>query len=155
MQLVMTQPRPYEVRKRLSLASSLSELTRVSPWVGELAAECEIPGEVRFAVELCLEEVLSNIVRHGYRGEAGHAIAVDFGRDERGLVFAVEDNAPPFEPIEPGDAVSESLDTITPGGQGIRLLFRFASSVGYERLSGGNRLTIRFDLPEGGASARE
>ncbi len=145
MSLAMTQPRPYDLRKRLSLTSSLSELERVSPWVSDLAENCEISGETRFAIELCLEEVLSNIVRHGYRSEPGHEITVDFARERDSLVFVVEDSAPPFEPLEPADSGPVSLETITPGGQGIRLLYRFASSVQYDRLPGGNRLTIRFD----------
>jgi serine/threonine-protein kinase RsbW len=144
----MTQPRPYHLHKRLSLTSSLSELERVSPWISELAECCEIPGETRFAIELCLEEVLSNIVRHGYRAEPGHEITLDFTREDDSLFFVVEDSAPPFEPIQPGESGPMSLDTITPGGQGIRLLYRFASSVKYDRLPNGNRLTIRFDTPQ-------
>lgn len=140
----MTPAIPHDVRKTLRLTSSLSELSRVAPWVSELAAEYAIPGETRFAIELCLEEVLSNIVRHGYRGEAGHAITVDFASTKDRFVFVVEDSAPAFEPLEPGEAVPESLESITPGGQGIRLLYRFAAAVHYERLAHGNRLTIEF-----------
>jgi anti-sigma regulatory factor (Ser/Thr protein kinase) len=33
---------------------------------------------------------------------------------------------------------------MTPGGQGLRLLYRFANSVEYERLADGNRLTLGF-----------
>ena len=147
MQLVMTQPSPYDVRKRLSLTSSLSDLERINPWIGELAGEYKIPGQTRFSIELCLEEVLSNIVRHGYRGEPGHTVTIDFAQAEGSLAFIVTDHASPFEPMEPADVVPESLDTITPGGQGIRLLYRFASSVEYRRLADGNQLTIRFDVP--------
>ena len=142
----MTQPYPHDVRRRLSLTSSLAELGRVSPWIGELAAEFEIPNETRFAIELCLEEVLSNIVRHGYRGESGHNLSVEFVRAESGAIFVVEDSAPAFEPRQPADAVPEDLTTIQPGGQGLRLLFRFANSVEYERLADGNRVTLRFAI---------
>jgi anti-sigma regulatory factor (Ser/Thr protein kinase) len=140
----MTEPLTHEARRRLSLTSSLGELVRVAPWVGALATEYDISDERRFAIELCLEEVLSNIVRHGYRGEPGHAFTVDFVRLGEDLVFVVEDNAQPFEPAQPGDAIPGDLNTIIPGGQGLRLLYRFAGSVKYEQLAQGNRLTIRF-----------
>jgi len=142
--MLQTMTLPHDVRRRLQLTSSLSELARVAPWVGELADEYDISGETRFAIELCLEEVLSNIVRHGYRGEADQQITIDFSRRDGELVFVVEDSAPHFEPLEPEDSVPESLDTITPGGQGIRLMYRFAGSVKYERLAKRNRLTISF-----------
>lgn len=140
----MTISLSHDVRRRLQLTSSLAELTRVTPWVGELAAEYAISTDTRFAIELCLEEVLSNIVRHGYRGEAGQALSVEFWCTEQSLIFVVEDSAPTFEPIRPGDAAVEDLDTMTPGGQGIRLLYRFATAVLYERLVRGNRLTMEF-----------
>lgn len=140
----MTQSLPHDVRRRLQLTSSLSDLARVAPWVGELAEEYDIRDETRFAIELCLEEALSNIVRHGYQAEPGHEFSVDFVPTEGRLIFVVEDKAPSFEPKRPEDAPPETLDTITPGGQGIRLLYQFAGSVKYERLVGGNRLTIEF-----------
>ncbi|HEX4285323.1 MAG TPA: ATP-binding protein [Terracidiphilus sp.] len=140
----MTPPRPHDVRRTLQLTSSLDELARVAGWIGELAAEFDIEDETRFAIELCLEEVLSNIVRHGYRNQAGSAITVDFECADRSLLFVVEDNAPPFAPLEPADAIAETLEAITPGGQGLRLLYRFAGAVRYERLVDGNRLTIEF-----------
>ena len=145
--LAMTQIDPHAVR-RLSLSSTLADLARVAPWIGEQAEEYGIPGETRFAIELCLEEVLSNIVRHGYRSEPGHALMVDCSCANGKVVFTVEDHAPPFEPKQPGEAEIQHLNTITPGGQGVRLLYRFADSVEYERLEAGNRLTLAFALPE-------
>jgi anti-sigma regulatory factor (Ser/Thr protein kinase) len=144
----MTQPSLQNARSRLSLTSSLPELAKVSPWISELATGYNIPAETRFAIELCLEEALSNIVRHGYRGEPGHPMTIDCALGDACLLFVVEDHAPPFEPAKPGEVEIQHLNTITPGGQGIRLLHRFAGSVDYERLADGNRLTLGFPLPE-------
>lgn len=140
----MTEPNPHAVRSRLALTSSLADLARVSPWVGELAAAHAIADRTRFAIEVCLEEVLSNIVRHGYAGEAGHDITVDFVNADAKLTFVVEDEAPPFEPKRPDDAIPTDLEVIVVGGEGLRLLYRFAGSVEYERLANGNRVTLRF-----------
>jgi serine/threonine-protein kinase RsbW len=63
------------------------------------------------------------------------------------LVFTIEDHAPPFDPLaEPDDGhpVPQSIDQIPVGGQGIRLLRRFAGSLAYERVAGVNRLRIAF-----------
>lgn len=145
----MNQPDSHTMRTRLELTSALGDLGRVAPWVGELAAAYGFSEDLRFAMELCLEEALSNIVRHGYAGEAGHALTVDFVRVEGTALFVVEDSAPAFEPLQPKEAASADLNTMTPGGQGLRLLFRFASSVKYERLESGNRLTLGFGTRAG------
>lgn len=142
----MTQPNPKVARSRLSLDSRLSDLAQVSPWVAELAAEYAIPPETRFAIELCLEEALSNSVRHGYHSEPGHGLAVEFSCSDSDLIFVVEDSAPPFEPKKPAAAAPADLDAVEPGGQGIRLMFQFARSVEYERSAGTNRLRLRFGI---------
>jgi len=139
----------YNTKSRLTLRSQLSELRLVSSWVETLATEKSISDKMRFAIDLCLEEALSNIIRHGYSGDPGHFIAVEFALIEDGeLTFFVEDDAPPFNPLGPGAAgqpVSASaIDEGKAGGQGIRLLQRFANKLSYDQLPGGNRLTIGF-----------
>jgi len=140
---------------RLVLHSQLAELSRVWPWVDALAAEYAIQEETRFAINLCLEEALSNIIRHGYRGQPNQAITVDFISAETGLTFTIEDNAPHFmlpEPTEQLDsqqpAMPNSIQEFKPWGHGIHLMRRFAGSLAWEPLPNGNRLTIRFIITQ-------
>ncbi len=140
------QPAP-----RLILQSRLSEIALLWPWVEALAAEYAMPSDTLFAVHLCLEEAVSNIIRHGYGEQPGHRITVDFSQENASsLVFAIEDQAPPFDPLGhpavPAMPAAESIDRLEPGGHGIRLLRRFAGSLGYQRLANGNRLIIRFPI---------
>ena len=76
----------------LTLRGRMSELTRVSPWIERLAKKYAIPQKTEFAMNLCLEEVLSNIIRHGYSGDSDHFISVHFDthKDEY-LVLVVDD----------------------------------------------------------------
>jgi anti-sigma regulatory factor (Ser/Thr protein kinase) len=139
----------YNSSSSLTLHSQISELRLVSPWLETLASEHRFSHEVRYAIDLCLEEALSNIIRHGYSGDPGHFIAIEFAAVEGGeLTFCIEDDAPPFNPLEGGAArrpVSPSaIDEGKAGGQGIRLLQRFAHKLSYEQLPVGNRLTIGF-----------
>ncbi len=138
---------------RLTLKSQLDDLARLWPWVQALAAEYSIPADAEFAISLCLEEALSNIVRHGYRSQPGLPITVEWALEgARDLVFTIEDQAPPFDPLT-ASAVPEtpppssSLDHLQPRGHGIRLMRRFAGSLTYQRLANGNRLTIRVAIP--------
>ena len=136
---------------RLELDSQLTELSRVQPWIEALADLYGFSEDTRFAMQLCVEEALANVVLHGYRSEAGHPIVLRASVLGGTLFFAIEDKAPPFAPTESarmnGAAKPVSLESIEPGGNGIPLLYRFAGSLDYERLPDGNRLTIGFPVP--------
>ncbi len=136
---------------RVELDSRLTELSRVQPWIETLADRHGFAADSRFAMHLCVEEALANVVLHGYRNQPGHPIVIRSSVSAGTLFFTIDDKAPPFAPVQPGppnDATKPaSLESIQPGGNGIRLLRRFAGSLLYERLSDGNRLTIGFPVP--------
>jgi serine/threonine-protein kinase RsbW len=138
---------------RLELDSRLTDLSRVSPWIEAIADRFGFGEERRFALHLCIEEALSNVVLHGYRNEPGHRIYVGSSSSGDRLLFTIEDHAPPFAPLEDvpsvNDAAPASLESIEAGGNGVRLLRHFAGSLGYERTADGNRLTIGFPLTAG------
>ena len=141
------------LQDRLELDSRLTELIRVRPWIDVLADHLGFPEEKRFALHLCMEEALANVILHGYRSEPGHPIVITTVVSAGTLSITVDDQAPSFSPIEfhpdssNGDAKTTSLESVTPGGNGIRLLKRFSGSLRYERRSDGNRLTIGFPVP--------
>jgi serine/threonine-protein kinase RsbW len=137
---------------RLTLKSQLDDMALLWPWVEALVAEYSIPADAAFAVHLCLEEAISNVIRHGYGGEPSHTLTVDCASPEaHHVVFTIEDQAPPFDPISASliedEPASSQADYLRPGGRGILLLRKFAGTLAYERLAGGNLLTIGFVLP--------
>jgi serine/threonine-protein kinase RsbW len=142
-------------RECLTLDSKLSEITRVPPWLESLAALHAIPSRTQFAMDLCLEEVLSNIIRHGYGGESGHEIVIRYQTHRNGLfTFVVDDEAPLFNPLAvPRPPVPRSLEDVSRGGQGIHLLKQSADAIEYEPRSSGNRLTISFIAPSSSRAA--
>lgn len=137
------------LEERLELDSRLDELSRVHPWVEHISDRHTLSEETRFAIHLCIEEALANVILHGYHAEPGHPIYLVASVSGDALLFAIEDHAPPFTPDEPGTPIgammpSGALEALTPGGNGIRLMRRFAASLEYKPLPNGNRLTIGF-----------
>jgi serine/threonine-protein kinase RsbW len=134
------------IGERLNLGSRLSELAQVSPWIGRLAERHTIPATTQFAMDLCLEEVLSNIIRHGYSNKPDHPIVVQFTSPaEEYFMIVVEDEAPPFNPVlVPVLPPVGSPDEVQVGGNGIRLLRQFADTLEYQATPNGNRLCIGF-----------
>lgn len=137
-----------EAQDQLELDSRLSEQGRVWQWVEAVADRRRLSPETRFSIHLCLEEALANTVIHGYRGEPGNPILLSVIAKDGQLIFTVEDRADPFLPPPESECGSSdpppSLETIVPGGNGIRLMRQFAGSVVYEPLPSGNRLTLSF-----------
>ena len=63
----------------LVLDSRLEEIRRLGPWLAEaLAHEGDEPAIA--VLELVLVELVSNAIRHGHAGEAGHAIRLRLER---------------------------------------------------------------------------
>src|SRR5579871_1361717 len=142
----MTQSETGRIQDRIVLRSELSEMSRIFPWIEALASEYEIVESIQFAINLCLEEAVSNVIRHGYANQTGRFIAVHFTVSGAGnLVFTIDDDAPPFNPLEapPLPLFDEQGETRI-GGHGVRLIREFADTLKYEPTSTGNRLHIGF-----------
>lgn len=140
-----------EAPRRLALHGGLPELTRVPSWVEALARTCALSEKTVFAIELCLEEALSNIIRHGYAGRPG-PITIEFAQSGSEFVFTIDDEAPHFEFAKDTLPAPKSLEDLTPGGLGIPLMHRFASRVEWQALPKGNRLTLTFGGTDHGIS---
>lgn len=133
-------------RDRLDLQGQLSEMALFPAWIESLASQHGIPGEVQFAMNLCLEEAISNIIRHGYGVAIHRPVSVRFTMPREGCyVFVVEDEAPRFNLLDaPELPALNPHDEIRIGGQGVRLLRRIADTLEYEPTPTGNRLRIGF-----------
>ena len=139
-----------EPQDLLLLDSRLAEVSRAQLWAGAMADRIGLSENMRYTIRLCLEEALANVILHGYKDESGHPIVIRRWQSSEMLFFAIEDKAPPFAPdeIPPSTSTPESpsLESLTPGGNGIRLLRHFAGSLNYEQFPDGNRLTIGFPI---------
>lgn len=90
-------------------------------------------------VEVVLEELVSNIVRHA---DAADRVSIAAECSGEALSLSVEDNGAPFNPFEMAERERfRDLDTAELGGLGIPLIKRLSRTVSYERVGGANRVT--------------
>jgi serine/threonine-protein kinase RsbW len=138
-----------QVQDRIVLDSRLSEMERLPAWIDALALQYGIVAKVGFAIHLCLEEALSNVIRHSYANKGGHRVSVSFTQPQQQyFLFTIDDDAPHFNPLELPSPALIGQDITQIGGQGIRLLRGFSNSLEYEATPTGNRLRIGFsDAP--------
>jgi serine/threonine-protein kinase RsbW len=117
------------------------------------AASRGLPLDVLRAVQVTLDEVLSNIVRHGYRGQPEGRIQIAFRVADGALEVTIQDDAPPFDPLAAAlPDLATGLAQRPIGGLGILLTRRLMDDVQYERAEGGNRLTLRKRMAAAGVS---
>jgi anti-sigma regulatory factor (Ser/Thr protein kinase) len=125
---------------RLLLHNDLAELERLAGWIVSWMHE-GVALDSSFAIQLCLEEAVANIIMYA----AAEEIAVELARNGGTLVACIEDTGQQFDPTQvPPPAIAKSLEEAKVGGLGIHLIRRFASGMDYERRDGRNRLTLRF-----------
>lgn len=133
----------------LVVQARLSELERVGAWTDELGRRLGLLPGASFAIQLCLEEAISNTIRHGLAGRVAGEEDIHLMVDRRDghVLVTIEDSGIPFDPREAAPpATPAGLDDAMIGGQGIHLMKQFAQRMEYERRDGMNRLTLRFDL---------
>lgn len=89
-----------------------------------------------------LDEILSNVVRHGLAERPG-LIEVTLSREGDVLKAEVADDARPFNPLlAPAPDTTSPLEVRQPGGLGIALVRALTDEMEYERRDDRNRLIM-------------
>jgi serine/threonine-protein kinase RsbW len=121
-------------------------------WFRENAAAeaAGLPPQRLALAELCLDELVSNIVRYG--GESDHqvmfTVSLQWEREPDTLLLTVEDDGREFDPRQtPPPFFASSLDEAPEGGRGVFLIRSIADELRYERQPGRNRVTLLFRIP--------
>jgi anti-sigma regulatory factor (Ser/Thr protein kinase) len=139
---------------RLVLRNDLAELERLAGWI-EGWTQHDVSADVSFALQLCLEEAVANVIMYGGAKDDRLEIAVELERNGGTLIARIEDTGREFDPTRvPPPMMAKSLAEARVGDLGIHLVRSFASGMEYERRDGRNRLTLRFVEPRAAARRR-
>jgi anti-sigma regulatory factor (Ser/Thr protein kinase) len=124
----------------------LDRLRSLREFLESFCAEAALERNHCLRLNLVLEELFTNTVRHGHRGDSDAPVWVTLSA-AAGLSLTYEDTAPPFNPYgTPPDAPPDTTVKMRKiGGLGVLLTRRLAASREYAYLYGRNR--IRLALP--------
>ncbi len=118
--------------------AAAKEFGRAENWSAELA----------FQVRLVLEEVVVNIVKHGY-GNGEHdggrrGIDISMSSEAGNLTVEITDDGQSFNPLtdSPEPDLDASLEDRPVGGLGLHLVRTLIDTMRYRRSNGRNRLTL-------------
>ena len=142
---------------RRAFAGTMGDISAAALWVDTITADQKLPEQLVFALQVCLEELMSNIVRHGGTGhwESGSDpsqvatpplnVEIDISISAQRVSMTVEDDGKPFDVVNaPAHRIDQPLSEIEPGGLGIQLIKNFANTIAYEQAGLGNRVVVEF-----------
>ena len=136
-------PDAYQ-RHSLTLSSSRAASGEASAWARGLAQAAGLPEDRAYALDLCVVEIVSNVVDHSYRGAPGE-IRVDLDIGPGGAIVTILDQGPAFDPLSvAAPAMAVSLEDASVGGLGIQMVRSTATGCRYERRDGRNAFTAWF-----------
>ena len=128
-----------------TFANDVAELRPMSQWLRGVADAAGVDPDTSFAAELCLNEAAANIITHGFRDGASHAIRIDLEAGDGGLRLTMVDDGQAFNPLQvEAPASATSLDDASVGGLGIPLMRVYASDLRYRRDGDHNVLVLTF-----------
>jgi phosphoserine phosphatase RsbU/P len=131
----------------IKLYNKLSELDRFNQTLTELGRQHGLPGNVVHDVNLALEEILTNIISHGYTDNREHEIKVRLSAQPGEIKAEVEDDGQPFNPLEaPEPDTTQPLEERPIGGLGIHLVRKLMDDIEYQRQEGKNKLVMKKHL---------
>ena len=128
---------------RRDVHEDLADVDRVVAWAEELAAGHGLDDHVRYAIQVCLEEGLANLVVHGQAVDGAKAIAVTFEAAPPGATVTISDACVPFDVTREEEPAADMAD-MPLGGLGLRLLRSFAAAMTYGQVGPRNVLTLTF-----------
>ena len=120
---------------------------RSSEIVAFLMSSPDMPEDVdlRFKIELSIEEAVENVVKYAYEGGIGW-LEAGTSLDDQSLVLTIElrDAGVPFNPLEQTDPnITLSADERPVGGLGIYLCKKMMDSISYRYEDGNNVLVMK------------
>jgi anti-sigma regulatory factor (Ser/Thr protein kinase) len=137
-----------EQSSQLVLAARMEQLPELEHWVARLRAQFLLAPALAHHIDLCLTELVSNVIRYGYPDGRPGTVRIGCRREPERIVIRIEDDGAAFDPTAyvPA-ALPTSLAEAETGGRGIRLVQHFADELHHLRSAAGNQLTLVFRSP--------
>ncbi len=143
--MVGLQPTPMCSTPRMTIrvAASQAGIAAASDGLDRFQADAGLDSNAVWPLHVALDEILSNILRHGGSQSADSLVEVTCDRTASGIEVTIVDDGPEFDPLRaPAPDLTSSLEERRAGGLGIHFVRRLMDRVDYARRDGRNHLVI-------------
>jgi sigma-B regulation protein RsbU (phosphoserine phosphatase) len=140
------KPVEQAVAPRLDVAivNDLGELERLAGLVDDFIRRNGLPQKIAFNLNVCLDELITNIISYGYDDDGRHDIRCVFTLKDGELVTEIVDDAKEYDPFveAPEPDLDLGVDDRPIGGLGVFLVKEFMSRTAYRHEDGRNVTTL-------------
>jgi serine/threonine-protein kinase RsbW len=126
----------------MTIGSDIAKIPAVSARLENALQAGGFSAEEILDTQLAVEEVITNIIIHGYK-EAGGEIHIACRIARNAVEIRIRDAAPPFDPLSiPEPELEGGIDERGIGGLGVYLLRQVMDDISYRYENGENILTL-------------
>jgi anti-anti-sigma factor len=130
---MLRQPTSRAAQTVFSIDSTIAEISRVADNVESFGRDQRIPSNAVDDMNVALDEVVSNIVRHGGETARAHLIVIRIGLAGDRFFAEVRDQGVPFDPVAYVIPESRGDGERTPGNLGLVFVRALMDEVRYTR----------------------
>ena len=130
-------------RLEISLVNDLRELAGVASEIDHYCEARDLEPQVAYAVNLSVDEILTNTISYGYDDDETHRIELVVRMEDGALVVVIADDSAAFDvTAETQPELDAPLSERDPGGLGLFLVHQMMDGVEYRRRDGRNIVTL-------------
>ena len=135
------------IQVELSLAGNLKELERLAVYIRQFCERYSLGEDVDFRLNLALEELFTNAVRHGGCKGMEDAVTIRLRPEPADILVDYADRGQPFDPADaPPPDLDAPLEQRQAGGLGLHFIRQIARDFEYHRVGEWNRITMRIAI---------
>ena len=147
----MDQPTPslspwpeFQLLEQRRMTAHCDSIAAMVAWLEQVGEVQDWPLQKVFALTLCADEALTNIVTHARPADGGALqIALLLGTVDEGAALCLADNGAAFDPtLQASAQLAQNLDEAEIGGHGLRLMRHYLQRFEYRRDEGWNWLLL-------------
>ena len=125
------------------IKNTFSEVEQLCAEINKLTQKNNFPEQLIFCLNVCLEEMLTNIVKYSYDDDAGHEIEMHLEIANEIITLTIIDDGHEFNPLEAEKPdINSDIKHRKVGGIGIFLTCKMANKIIYNRKDNKNVLKI-------------
>jgi anti-sigma regulatory factor (Ser/Thr protein kinase) len=135
------------VTSSADFVSDRAELEKLEGFTADFALKAGLSDKDLFALQIVVEELVTNVIDYGGVPAGEHAVRVDLTADNGELLIRIADRGKEYNPL-----LREDPDVTLPaeqrpiGGLGVHFCKKLTDAQSYERRDGCNVLTLRKKL---------
>jgi len=132
---------------QITIPSTIEKIEEACEFVSAEARTAGLSEDAVYHCHLSVEEVLTNVIEHGYNYEEDHVIDLKTEHHNSVFVISVIDDAEPFDPLaQPDPDPSTPLWERKEGGWGIFFVKKYMDQLDYQYDDGRNHFIMKKGL---------